>query len=113
MSNRKRVTLTFEIDDHDGFNDEAFMRRDFLQELACCVNNPYEGTFVMKIEDIDPPHEMTAREYEKALWRMHEKRPFCNELKQYMGIFDTRFDNPSAIEEAVAIVEKWAQEHKE
>ena len=62
MNNRKRVTLTFEIDDHDGYNDEAFMRDDFLQELSCCVNDPYEDTFVMKIEDAAASQEMTARE---------------------------------------------------
>ena len=59
MNNRKRVTLTFEIDDHDGFNDEPFMRDDFLQELSCCVNDPYPDTFVMKIENAATPREHT------------------------------------------------------
>jgi hypothetical protein len=53
MGNKKRVILTFEIDDHDGFNDEAFLRHDFLQELSCCVNNPYEDTFTMTVVDAD------------------------------------------------------------
>lgn len=115
MSNRKRVTLTFEIDDHVGFNDEAFMRRDFLQELVCCVNDPYADTFVMKVEDADAPQDMSAREffpkwaeicatylpddcYHCPLYLMTPPRS-CMRLM----ITDA--------EQAISIVEEWAREH--
>ena len=62
MNNRKRVTLTFEIDDRDGYNDEAFLRWDFLQELSCCVNDPYEDTFVMKVGAAEFVNKGTAIE---------------------------------------------------
>jgi hypothetical protein len=81
-------------------------------ETGCCCEE-----FAVPVEDINrisaATQEMSAVEYEKALWRMYENRPFCSELKQHMEIFDTRFDDPLAIEKAVAIIEKWAREHPE
>lgn len=121
MSNRKRVTLTFEIDDHDGYNDEAFMRRDFLQELVCCVNDPYEDTFVMKVEGADDPHEMSAVEYEIAKGRWSKwcfsqfsgKRfgATCEDVRcEYLGRCLVCQSSP---EKKVAFIEKWAREHPE
>ena len=107
MNNRKRVTLTFEIDDHDGYNDEAFMRRDFLQELVCCVNDPYEDTFVMKVEDADVPHEMTAREFVRALFGL------TSEFNDERWDVFCRYQQATTPEEAVTIVEAWAKEHPE
>lgn len=113
MCNRKRVTLTFEVDDHGGYNDEAFMQHDFLQELSCCVNDPCEGTFALKVEDADVPHEMSAREYIHTFQKMCEYVNCCPECPLY-GLVCGKLDTPvSGIDEAVAIVAAWAREHPE
>lgn len=113
MSNRKRVTLTFEIDGSDGYNNEAFLRRDFLQELRCCVNDPYEDTFVMKVEDADDPHEMSAVEYDRERRRMCEQYGYCS-VSCPLHDFDAGCMTYEPItQEAQNIVEQWAREHPE
>lgn len=111
MSNRKRVTLTFEIDGSDGYNNEAFMRRDFLQELRCCVNDPYEDTFVMKVEDADVPQEMSAREYGRMREQIcHQYQDECWDCPFYYDKW-CHFDDLD--NRTIFQVEKWMKEHSE
>lgn len=43
-----KITLEFEIDDMGDSID--YLKRDFLNELSCCCNLPYEESFKIKAE---------------------------------------------------------------
>ena len=46
---RIKVFLSFEIDDSEEFSDIDYLKEDFLGELSCCVNMPYEDTFEISV----------------------------------------------------------------
>lgn len=48
---KKKITLTFTVDVDSPYDDYEFMRKDFIEELQCCVNLPND--IEMVVEDIN------------------------------------------------------------
>ncbi len=124
--NRKRITLTFEIDaDNGDWQSPEYLAKDFLGELSCACNMTYEDTFRIKVEDTVPPVEqpMSAVEYLKERNRMESwSAENCNQAsldcddeccKCPYGRVPNCKDEANRPLEAIAIVEAWAKEYPE
>lgn len=90
--------------------DADALRAEWLEAVGEYTANEILGS----IDDIPTvPHEMSAREYLHTTRRMciyYEACILCPAFGIACGKLDVE---DSAIEQAVAIVEKWAQEHPE
>lgn len=49
---KKKVLITYEIEPCETYADEAFIKRDIMQELSCCVNAP-EEPYTIEVSDVE------------------------------------------------------------